>query len=225
VRGLYVKQVGVAYALPVIPEKLGIGAHLKYMHGTTVQEFVGVDASGDTERSGRSPRRRSREIGLDLGVTYVPVDWLRLGVAARNVNTPEFKTVGSDSPIRLRPQVRAGVAVRLSPRVNVAADLDVTRNELETIDGFASRVFSTGVEFRTRFRRFTVDLRGGAQRNLSSGPDDDLTLTLGFGFHVRASRFDLAFAYGLGGERVERIGVKLPRRAELGGGLRWVREF
>jgi hypothetical protein len=225
VQGLYVKQFGIGYGLPLIEGVLGIGAHLKYMHGTTVYEFVGVDASGDTERSDASPRRRSREWGLDLGVLYQPTEWLRLGLSVRNLNEPSFRTAGSRDEIALEPQVRAGIALQLSPRVQVAADLDLTENEFQTIDGFESQVFSTGLEYRTRFRRWAVDLRVGAQRNFARGSDKDLTLSCGMGLHLRASRFDLAFSYGLGGEDVERIGVKLPRRADLAGALRWVREF
>jgi hypothetical protein len=225
VQGLYVKQFGIGYGFPLVEGVLGVGAHLKYMHGTTVYEFIGVDASGDTERSDASPRRRSREWGLDLGMLYQPTQWLRFGLSVRNLNKPSFKTAGSRDEIALKPQVRAGFALQIHPRVQIAADLDLTENQYETIDGFKSQVLATGLEFRSRFRRWAVDLRVGAQRNFARGSDKDLTLTCGMGLHVRASRYDLAFSYGLGGEDVERVGVKIPRRADVAGGLRWVREF
>jgi hypothetical protein len=227
VRGLYVKQLGFAYGVPLIEDVLGLGVQLKYMHGTTHAEFIGVDASGDTERSGRSPRRRSRELGLDVGLLYQPQPWLRLGISARNVNSPQFKVVSGQERIRLDPQVRFGVAIELTPRLRFATDLDLTRNSFETMGGVNSQIVASGLEYRTSFKRLSLDLRGGMYRNLVSGLDDHLTLTFGLGLHMprSASRFDLSFSYGLGGERAPRLDMKVPRRADFAGAFRWIREF
>jgi hypothetical protein len=227
VRGFYTKQVGIAWGSHVLPkrfgERLGLGVHLQGIHGTTIRKFIGVE-DGQDSRIGTENRRRARRLSLDVGMLYEATDWLRLGVSARRINAPSFPTVDG-SPIRLRPQVRFGSAVYLSSRWLIAADLDLTENESDLVDGFRSRVLALGTEYRGSFLGRSIDFRLGAHRNLATGPNRDIVITLGIGLYFGNFRFDLAFGSGLDREYFEQVGSELPRRVDLSTGIRWITEF
>jgi len=148
----------------------------------------------------------------------------RVGLTARHLNTPTFPTRGGTA-IRLRPQLRSGAALQLSPYWVVAVDLDLTRNKFETIDGLASRVLAIGSEYRASVLGHGVDLRVGAHRNLSRGPNRDVVITLGAGVYFGNFRFDLAGSSGLDRERFQDLGRTLPRRLDVSTSLRWTTEF
>jgi hypothetical protein len=227
-RGLYTKQVGLAWGSHVLPatfgDRLGLGVHVQFIHGTTVRQFFGAMDGGD-DSIGTEDRRRSKRMSLDVGLLYEPNDWLRLGLSARRVNGPSFPTKGG-SPILLRPQLRAGAAVSLSSRWLIAADLDLSENESDIVDGFRSRVLALGTEYRANFVGHSVDLRFGVNRNLSTGPNRDIVITAGFGLYLGNFRFDLALGSGLDRERFDQVGgTKIPRRVELTTGIRWLTEF
>jgi hypothetical protein len=227
-RGLYTKQVGLAWGAHVLPAKfgdrLGLGVHLQFIHGTTVRQFFGAMDGGDSN-IGTEDRRRSKRMSLDVGVLYEPNDWLRLGLAARRINGPSFPTKGG-SPILLRPQLRAGAAVYLSSRWLITTDLDLTENESDIIDGFRSRVLAIGTEYRASFVGRSVDLRLGVNRNLANGPNSDIVVTAGLGLYLGNFRFDLAVGSGLDRESFDQLnGFNVPRRVDLSTGLRWITEF
>jgi hypothetical protein len=227
-RGLYTKQVGIAWGSHVLPSKLGdrlgLGVHVQFIHGTTVRQFYGAMDDVDTD-IGTEDRRRSKRLSLDVGLLYEASDWLRLGLSARRVNGPSFPTKGG-SPIVLSPQLRGGAAVYLSSRWLIAADLDLTENESDIIDGFRSRILALGTEYRANFVGHSVDLRLGVNRNLASGPNDDIVITAGIGLYLGNFRFDLAFASGLDRESFDELnGFNVPRRLDFQTGVRWVTEF
>jgi hypothetical protein len=228
VRGLYTKQVGIAWGSHVLQdklgEKLGLGVHLQYIHGTTVRRFFGA-MDGQDSGIGTENRRRSRRVSLDVGMLYEPNDWLRLGLSARRINAPSFPTRGGSS-IVLSPQVRAGGTVYLSSRWLIAADLDLTENESDIVDGFSSRVLALGTEYRGHFLGHSVDLRLGVNRNLATGPNRDIVITAGFGLYLGNFRFDLALGSGLDRESFEELGgLTIPRRVDFSTGIRWLTEF
>ena len=228
VRGLYTKQVGLAWGGPVLPatfgDRLGLGVHVQFIHGTTVRKFYGA-MDGEDSSIGTDDRRRSKRLSLDVGLLYEPNDWLRLGLSARRLNGPSFPTKRG-SPLLLRPQLRAGAAVYLSSRWLIAADLDLTENESDIVDGFHSRVLALGTEYRANFVGRSIDLRLGVNRNLSTGPNRDIVITAGLGLYLGNFRFDLAFASGLDRESFDQLnGFNVPRRVDLQTGVRWVTEF
>jgi hypothetical protein len=228
IRGLYTKQIGIAWGGHVLPgtfgDRLGLGVHVQFIHGTTVRKFIGAE-DGEDGGIGTENRRRSKRLSLDVGVLYEPNDWLRLALSARRINGPSFPTKGG-SPILLRPQLRAGGAVYLSSRWIVSADLDLTENESDIVDGFRSRVLALGTEYRSTFLGNSVDLRLGVHRNLATGPNRDIVVTAGFGLYLGNFRFDLAFGSGLDREAFDQVGgTKIPRRVDLQTGIRWITEF
>ena len=66
---------------------------------------------------------------LDLGLLARPYDWLRVGLVARNVNSPTFDRnidlPGQSNEFVLEPQVRMGVAAIPFKNWIIAADIDL----------------------------------------------------------------------------------------------------
>jgi len=222
VRGIYTKEVGLASGIP-LSEKLGLGAHIRYVHATTIYKELRVENDGSNSIETKN-RRRGEALAIDVGVLYQFRDWIRFGVTGRNLNRPEFKTRGPH-PFELKPQVRAGAALELSPRWKIAVDLDLTENRFETIPGFESRELAIGTEYRTRFIGRSVDIRAGLRRNLASGPNSDISATLGIGLYAGNFLFDLSLGSALDRRRFEEIEKDLPRRIDVSTAIRYITEF
>ena len=221
VRGLYTKEVGLASGI-VLGDRLGVGVHVRHVHGTTVDTSILL--AGSDRSIGTEDRRRSTAIALDMGLLYEVQEGLRLGLAARNVNRPTFKTRGPH-PFELKPQVRLGAALEVTSRLRVAADLDLTQNAFETIDGFESRMLAIGLEYRSRFLGHSVDLRAGVHRNTASGPNSDIAVTLGFGLYAGNFQLDLSLGSALERRRFDAIDTHVPHRLDVATSIRWVTEF
>ncbi len=222
VRGIYTKEVGLASGVQ-LTEQLGLGAHLRYVHATTLYKELRVETS-DSNSIGTENRRRGEAVAIDVGLLYQFRDWIRFGITGRNLNRPAFKTRGPH-PFELKPQVRAGAALELSPRWRIAFDLDLTENRFETIPGFESRQLAVGMEYRSRFVGRSVDLRVGVHRNLASGPNSDIAVTAGIGIYAGSFRFDLSVGSALDRRRFEEIEKHLPRRIDVASSIRYVTEF
>ena len=223
IRGLYTKELSLAFGFPLIEERLSLGFNLKYIHGTTVNKVILAD--DDEPRSiGTSDRRRSRQLGIDFGVLFEPTDQVRLGLSVRNANRPSFKT-RRGTPIVLDAQVRAGAAYQVSDRWLVTADLDLVENDFESIRDLESQTFAIGTEYRAAFFGRSVDLRLGLRRNLAESLRDDAVLTAGLGLYLGRFHFDVAIASGLEREEVDVVGIDVPDRIDLAFTLRYSTEF
>lgn len=209
VRGLAVEEIGVAYGHPLplpvrrLDGKIGIGGHLKYLYGTTFNKFIrydDVDSGSDlaNELGDTDNREVSHTVSLDVGVLARPWEWLRFGLTARNVTSPEFDLArdptdpAGPSKLTLEPQVRAGVALWLLPGWVIAFDADLTENETDLLDGYASRLVSLGTEFGLGLGPVELALRGGAYLNTASEDLDGVALTGGLGLRVFGFALDVA---------------------------------
>lgn len=237
VRGLAVQEVGVAYGHPVWKERIGIGAQVKYLYGTTFNKFVrfdDIDSGSDLidEVGDANRRETSHTASLDLGLLVKPWDWLRFGLTARNVTRPEFDLArdptnpGGKSKLALDPQVRAGVALWILPQWVVAIDADLTKNESDLLDGFESQIVSLGTELRIPIWKLGLALRGGAYVNTASEESDTVALTGGIGLRFFDFNFDLAAGASPTTERVEAANdQEIPSRVNLSAMLSFRREF
>ncbi len=72
------------------------------------------------------------------------------------------------------------------------SDLDLTKNESELLDGFDSRIWSLGAEFKLPIPVVSLALRGGGYMNAASGADHSFVLTGGLGLKVWLIHFDIA---------------------------------
>lgn len=229
VQGLLTQEIGFGYGHSLFGGRLGIGANLRAVYGTTYYRFFQYDDITGTDDlindiTDANNRETSQRVALDVGVLLKPRDGLRLGVVAKNVNTPEFKSIGPGG-VELDEQVRFGVAVDLLPNWVVAADVDLTENESHNVDGFASRMLSLGSEFRIPFRIGMLALRTGAHTNLASDGDSGVTVTAGIGLLMAHLQLDLAAGAATTREELEAGGTNLPSRMQFSGAIRWVSEF
>lgn len=196
--------------------KLGIGATAKVISGTVYQNQVllvnrpgGEDIdSGDLVDDMTENSKSSVTFGVDLGALYKYDKWLSVGLVAKNLNSPKFDgpeyyVPMEDNPalnekrpgeeVKLKPQVRFGVAMDPYSWLTIASDLDLTENETVapgSVVGSSekSRNLGAGVEIHPYS---WLRIRGGAYKNLAAS---DIGLVLTGGFTLFVLDVDGAFA-------------------------------
>lgn len=194
-RGLAVAEVPIAYAYPIETGagRISLGVALKYISAVTYNGRVVVTAadSETIEDELKTFDKQDTGFGLDAGAQFAFTDLpVRVGVLARNINSPEFDTVGGETfedPL----QVRAGVEWAVVPGVlSLAGECDITRNET-LLPGYESQLAGVGLTLEGFPSIFALALRAGVMKNLAES-DDGLLYTGGIGaglkwFHVELS--------------------------------------
>jgi hypothetical protein len=218
---LYV-EVPLAYGYPLDfgkYGKLGIGAAAKIISGTVYQNQILLVNRPDGSKAGSDDltkdltknSKSSTNFGIDLGALYKYDTWLSVGIVGKNLNSPKFEAPDYDLPgyngtavvssltrvagedVKLKPQVRAGIAVDPYSWLTIAADLDITNNDTVapgTVVGSVekSRNIGGGLELHPYS---WLKIRGGAYKNLS---ESDVGLVLTTGFSLFLLDVDGAFA-------------------------------
>lgn len=199
--------------------KLGVGGSFKVVNGRVYQSRVrlienGVSVtSSDITSSFKDNYEQSTNVTIDLGTQWKYAEWLTLGLVAKNLTSPGFRspelkdqkgrlvdengTIGvshRDADVKLKPQVRFGLGVTPLSWLSLASDIDLTENEsiLQGLD-FKSRHLGAGVE-ASPFDWFKI--RGGMYENVSAtefGPVATGGLSLGAPWLL----FEVDFGYGL----------------------------
>jgi len=227
--------VGAGFTLPIplplLKDRIGIGANLKYVYGVTYSKFIRYDEVNDVgdvldELTSARNRRSTNTWGIDLGLLYKPFDFLRVGITARNVNSPELDTATGDD-YEIETQVRGGVAVYILPNWVVAADIDLTRNGSDSLRGYDSRIFSAGTELGIPLGPIAhIALRAGFYTNLESDAANALAITGGVGIRVANFVLDVAGGASPHTTRIEFDGSRrVPTRANVAATLKWVGTF
>ncbi len=216
---------GITFGLPLFPTVLDLGISLKeiitetFARRLTLREIDEDDDLADRVRKEfEEERKRSNDFNVDVGALLRPASWLRVGVAARNLIPMRVDVAGTGGDLRLRPQVRAGVALRLFDLINLGADIDLTENRMGLLPGYSSRFVGGGVELDIP----VVKLRVGYFDNLAS-PFTQGTLTAGLGIKILAFTLDVSAQAALR-ERVirpetldgDKKELSLPERALVG---------
>ena len=159
--------------------------------------------------------------GIDLGALWRYKEWLNVGLVAKNLNSPSFDAPeikdksgefipGSGGKVKLKPQVRAGVAIDPVSWLTLAADIDLTENEtVVAADNFKSRHLGGGFEWHS-FSWFK--LRGGMYTNLAESSASP-TATAGFTLGTKWINIEIDGAYGL--DTAEYDGEKYPQEARV----------
>lgn len=208
-RGLMMHEFGVGYGFPVGHETgLTLGGNLKAIAGLAGYDEIRISGE-DPGRDGsfrdlKDNARHGVQPGVDLGaqwdVTPVFPDIParpRLALSARNVNRPAFKNpvaatrAGQAVHVYLDPQVRMGLGFTPLNWINVAADVDLTRN-LTPLEGVASQEVAAGVEVNVvNGERFNLPLRAGVARNIAYSGSKTM-LAAGFGLHLVGFQLDVS---------------------------------
>jgi hypothetical protein len=153
---LVTHHVGATLVQSLTPS-IAVGSTVKVVRGVAASGVVGATdaehALDDWDVVGQTGSRFDADLGVMLSG-----EWGRVGLVARNLTEPEFRT-GSDLELTLERQVRAGASVVLLPNWILAADADLTRQRIFTGD---IREVSVGTEGQVT-RRLTT--RAGLRFN------------------------------------------------------------
>lgn len=168
--GLLTRQFVATYCREVVPDSVWVGGNVKYIRADSYYavrlivdtENHQINISDLVDEATHENKRTSSAWGVDLGVMALLTQNLRLGVVARDINSPEFKHTGP-VPVQLNPQYRVGLSYQFAPSFLLAADYDLSKNS-EGILGVAEREISLGGEGRL-FNR-ALAFRGGVSRNI-----------------------------------------------------------
>ncbi len=224
-RGLALAEIPVAYGHKFdlgAFGKLGLGASVKVMQGTVFsssQQIVKLSNSSDVFKKIRDQKTDSISYGVDLGALYRYEDLpfmgpISVGFVAKNLNSPEFdayQIVGTITPkVKVEPQMRAGLAFAPFSWLNLAADVDVSKNKT-ILPGVESQNIGGGVELDFSW----IVLRGGAFKNIavtSSKP----VLTGGLSLGPQWLRLDINAAVATENARYDNKTYPREAKVELG---------
>lgn len=191
-KGVALLEVPLTYGHP-INDLLSIGFNVKYIQASVFRADHGEITvfnkdSGDIVKDLDNYRKDSSNFAVDAGVLFQPVNWLKLGVVGKYLNSPEF-----DDPkggkLKIKPQGRAGIAINPFETLTLAADIDLTENETMRPD-YKSRNLSVGLEWD--ILKFLA-LRVGAYKNLAES-DISHVYTAGLGLNLWLLRLDVSAA-------------------------------
>lgn len=190
-KGLGIAEIGLSYAQPLLNGRLSLGASIKTLYGTTISQNFTLKTLEDGTDALEEIRDRENDdenlaFGVDVGATFLPVDFLAIGVVGKNLNQPRFDTK-SGGDFKLDPQVRGGIAVFPADWVTVACDADLFKNASDVLPGYYSQCAGAGVEFNVWRILF---LRTGVSKNLASS--EALAFHAGLGLHTGPIHLDLA---------------------------------
>lgn len=189
IRAIALAEVPIAYGhkLELSGGNLMIGGALKYMQALTYTDTYNID---NTENANSSQlEETSTSFGVDLGLAYEPyfAQDLTLAVVGKNLNTPEF-TFADGAIVKIKPMVRVGVAYNILESLEIAADVDVTKNET-FVSGVENQMVGGGLNWHPAS---WFALRGGAMKNLDANDQADLIYTAGLGFGFKWFQLDLS---------------------------------
>jgi len=189
-RGIILGEVPIAYAhnFELSSGNLMIGGAAKYMQAMTYLEKFKIDNSGSSDNSVKKDKTSSN-FGIDLGVAYEPYfsNDLTLALVAKDLNSPDFKFVDG-STYTVDPMVRAGVSYNIFKSLEVAVDMDLTKNKTFVSD-VDSQMLGGGLNWHPAS---WFSLRGGAMKNLDTHDNAGLIYTAGLGFGLKWFQLNLS---------------------------------
>lgn len=216
IRALQLYEYGISFARSLMEGRVAVGIRLKGLHAETryiqytvqdgdddptndLESIDGGDLVDDLQEDDNS--KKTTAFDADLGLLYMLKENVLVGLVARHVLSPEFDfaPAADIDAVKLDPQIRFGVAYRPVSVVTLAADIDLTVNESEILQGYESQQVCLGVEWRpVGF----FALRGGGYNNMASD-ETGWVYTGGFGLHWAKFAFDISGAMSGGEQKIE----------------------
>lgn len=194
--------------------RVDVGGAVKFIKAVTYDGTVSVtDTDGDDLRDElETYDNEDGGFGVDLGVLYHVPQWpLRVGLLARNINSPSFATWDGGS-IKEKMQLRAGAEVALvEDWLVVAADCDVTENDT-LLPGYKSRMAGIGIAMEGYPGIFAGSLRLGLMKNLAES-DSSVVYTAGLGFGLKW--FNVTLSGAVSSDETTYDGDSFPTEARL----------
>ena len=196
VKGIALAEVPIAYGhnFETNIGNIMVGGAVKYMHAVTYVDVYKVDNTGESSGEERKDKQ-SANFGIDIGLAYQPsfsYD-LTFGLVAKNLNAPSFDFYDGSS-YNIDPLVRAGVAYNIFESLQIAADIDLTSNEMLTRD-VDSQMLGGGINYEPFTNFFALSLRGGLMKNLHKSDQASIIYTAGLGIGVKWFQLDVSGQY------------------------------
>lgn len=160
--------VGYARTFYLKNGNLNIGVTGKLMHAISMQHAITLNADTDfakelTNFASLDNAISSKSFGIDIGALYeldLPeFRYLTLGLVAKNINSPTFKSTIQD--IVAKPQYRFGIGYN-SGFLTAAFDADIVPNDILALSGAKSQMIGGGVGFNLK----ALDVRLGMMKDL-----------------------------------------------------------
>lgn len=196
--------------------KVHLGGSLKYMNGTTYSDTMDIDKEvEDVQDYLDSNMKSSVAAGVDLGIAYQPINELTIGLSAKNINAPEFKTLTNEK-VKLDMSSRIGIAYRAFDMIDFAVDYDLTKNDRMLTD-IKEQYVGLGVNFNPMN---WFSLRGGYMKNLAEDSEGNI-FTAGLGFGMKWLQFDVSGQ--MSGNKTVYDGQDIPKDTRINFGIisRW----
>jgi hypothetical protein len=164
--------------------RLTMGGSIKYMYGQTYFNDIAMGDKNNLDNFDIH-RKSTHTYGIDMGSLYEPRSDLRIGLVAKNLNTPKFAASAGHPDFEVKPMIRTGIAYDIFDSLELAADYDLTSNN--TFLG-KSQMFGGGLNFEPA-SWFSV--RGGMKKNMDSSDNTGLIYTAGLGFGLKWLQIDV----------------------------------
>jgi hypothetical protein len=97
----------------------------------------------------------------------------------------------------------------------IASDLDLTENETDLLDGYKSRHWAIGAEYKLPFETVSIALRGGGYLNTASSASNAFVLTGGIGLRVWLLSLEVAGGASPSKSEIKADGDEFPDRVTL----------
>ncbi len=209
-KGMALFEFPLTYGHP-ITDDFAVGANVKYMKARVYNTSVRVFDTdfADALSEAQDDYVDSSNFGVDLGALYRFGDDLRVGVVARNINSPSFDMEpllpGDEDSMEEKAQVRAGVAWMPLDFLTLALDYDLTQNDTTVSDNYKSQNLGGGIELDVLQ---IVQFRAGLYQNMAEN-DIGPVYTAGFGLNLWVVNLD--FGASLSPETTTIDGNDIPK--------------
>lgn len=162
--GIAITEVPIAYGhtLPLPLGDLHLGATLKYIFAASMDNSQKFDFDNLKINFGnvKDNLRYTHTFGVDLGALWT-LEWLGLGIVAKNLNAPTINT--ANGKYRILPQVRAGFSAEIW-RLTFLLDMDLTPNKTLEPDKL-NQMVGGGVILDLNWVDFRFGMMGDMHKN------------------------------------------------------------
>ncbi|NOY83243.1 MAG: conjugal transfer protein TraF [Nitrospirae bacterium] len=199
--GIALFEVPLTYGR-AFSENLSIGGNLKYMKARIYDVDIDIlnQDFGDALDDALDKYQEDSNFGIDLGALYRVGETFRVGLVGRNLNAPKFGNLKEEA------QVRTGIAYQPNRMFTLAADLDLTKNDISVGSRLKSQNVGVGLELDLIF----LQLRGGAYKNMAEN-DIGLVYTAGLGVNLWLVNLDIGASMSKDSTNLD--GDKIPEEA------------
>jgi len=169
--GVVWKEFGLSYSFG-LTEWFNVGATVRYMRAQRMSSFsiinrISLEDFNITKAHGEL----RHNVGLDIGVTFMPSDNLTITLAGRNLNVPSFQW--HNQKVVFQPQIRAGLNWQIASDIPVSfrAEMDLNRVESSLLRGLHHQQFAMGFVLSPEWENFGFTLGFGTSKNIGDSQE------------------------------------------------------